>query len=446
MKDKLIPEIIQRKRDGFALSSSDIRQFIQGVTDGQVTDAQIAAFSMAAFFQDLDMDERTVLTTSMRDSGDVLHWDAFSLSGPILDKHSTGGVGDTVSFMLAPILAACGGIVPMIAGRGLAHTGGTIDKLEAIPGYNTQPSVAHFQKVASETGFAIVGQTANLAPADRRMYATRDVTATVEQYGLITASILSKKLAAGLQHLVMDIKVGNGAFMKDMETARELAQSLCTVGTNAGMPTQAFLTDMSEPLARAAGNALEVKEAIAYLSGDVHSNRLDAVTQALASSLLVESGLAADLSKANEQIQKALSSGKAAEIFAQSVAAMGGPVDLMERPESHLKEAPVIRPVYPDEIHHGRFVKEVDTRQLGLAVVALGGGRTAADQAIDHAVGCTHWLRSGEVCGAELPLAWIHARDEKGWLKAADRIRHAYQFDDQPLPGKSSMVIEHLKT
>jgi thymidine phosphorylase len=221
----LIPEIIQKKRDGHALSARDIRQFIQGVTSHEVTDAQIAAFSMAAFFQDFNTQERTNLTLSMRDSGQVLDWSKEALNGPILDKHSTGGVGDTVSFLLAPLLAACGGFVPMIAGRGLAHTGGTIDKLESIPGYNTGHDIAHFKRVVAETGFAIVGQTSDLAPADQRMYATRDVTATVEQYGLITASILSKKLAAGLQSLVMDIKVGTGAFMSNSSVAWELAES-----------------------------------------------------------------------------------------------------------------------------------------------------------------------------------------------------------------------------
>ena len=263
----LIPEIIRSKRDGGELSAKEIRRFIEGVTSGEVTDAQIAAFSMAAFFKDLTMAERTEITRSMRDSGEVLHWNEFQLNGPIVDKHSTGGIGDTVSLMLAPILAACGGFVPMIAGRGLAHTGGTVDKLESIPGYNTQPTVRDFQKVVASTGMAIAGQTADLAPADRRMYATRDVTATVEQYGLITASILSKKLAAGVDHLVMDIKVGNGAFMQDMESARALAHSLCQVGTEAGMPTEALLTNMDQPLAHTAGNALEVMEAISYLKG-----------------------------------------------------------------------------------------------------------------------------------------------------------------------------------
>ena len=261
----LIPEIIQKKRDGLALSTQDIRQFIQGVTSHEVTDAQIAAFSMAAFFQDFNTQERTDLTLSMRDSGQVLDWSKEALNGPILDKHSTGGVGDTVSFLLAPLLAACGGFVPMIAGRGLAHTGGTIDKLESIPGYNTGHDIAHFKQVVAETGFAIVGQTSDLAPADQRMYATRDVTATVEQYGLITASILSKKLAAGLQSLVMDIKVGTGAFMSNSAVAWELAESLCSVGTAAGMPTTALLTDMNQPLANTAGNALEVLEAISFL-------------------------------------------------------------------------------------------------------------------------------------------------------------------------------------
>ena len=294
VEESLIPEIIRKKRDGFALSSGEIQRFIQGVTSNEVTDAQIAAFSMASIFQDLDQRERTDLTLAMRDSGAVLDWKSFNLQGPLLDKHSTGGVGDTVSFVLAPILAACGGFVPMIAGRGLAHTGGTIDKLEAIPGYNTAPTIEHFQRTVRDVGFAIAGQTADLAPADRRMYATRDVTATVEQYGLITASILSKKLAAGLETLVMDIKVGNGAFMTDVAVARVLAKSLCSVGTRAGMPTQALLTDMNQPLADAAGNALEVAEAIQVLTGEITASRLRDVTVALAVQNLCLSGLVKD--------------------------------------------------------------------------------------------------------------------------------------------------------
>tara|TARA_B110000503_G_scaffold139705_1_gene228716 strand:+ start:1454 stop:2788 length:1335 start_codon:yes stop_codon:yes gene_type:complete len=442
--DLLIPEIIRSKRDGNALSSAEIRRFIEGVASDEVSDAQIAAFSMAAYFQDLNMAERTELTKSMRDSGEVLNWGGFGLHGPVLDKHSTGGIGDAVSLMLAPILAACGGFVPMIAGRGLAHTGGTVDKLEAIPGYSTQPTVRHFQQVVASTGMAIAGQTADLAPADRRMYATRDVTATVEQYGLITASILSKKLAAGLEHLVMDIKVGNGAFMKDLDAARALAHSLCKVGTDAGMPTEALLTSMDQPLAHSAGNALEVMEAVRYLQGNIDSERLDEVTRTLVSMLLRQSSLASSDEKAAAMIDDALRSGRAAEHFGRSIAAMGGPVDFMERPTAHLEIAEK-RPVFAAPQFNGFFVDHLDTRSLGMAVVALGGGRTRPNQVLDLAVGCSGFLMPGDPVSAEVPLAWVHARNDAGFERAAHRVQEAYAFSQKQVSPTNSMLLERTK-
>lgn len=437
-----IPEIIQRKRDGHALSTSEIQSFIDGVTNNSVSDAQIAAFSMAAFFRDFNTAERTALTLAMRDSGQVLSWESLELPGPILDKHSTGGVGDLVSFVLAPIVAACGGYVPMIAGRGLAHTGGTIDKLESIPGYDTMPSVARFQHVVKASGLAIAGQSADLAPADRRMYATRDVTATVEQYGLITASILSKKLAAGLDFLVMDIKVGNGAFMLEERTAKELATSICAVGNAAGVQTQALITDMNQPLASSAGNALEVAEAVAFLRGDIQSSRLLEVTKQIAITMLTQSSLAKDSTDAESQVHRALDSGQAAERFGQMIAEMGGPIDFMDRSDAYLTSAPLIRPVFPNERHFGKFATGVDTRELGLAVVDLGGGRTDIDQPIDHAVGCTDWFRTGNQAAGDRPLAVIHARDEGAWQRAASRIVSAYTWDDELVGNRYNSLIK----
>ncbi len=441
----LIPEIIQKKRDGQALSSEEVHQFVAGVTSNEVTDAQIAAFSMAAYFQDFNTQERTDLTLAMRDSGKVLDWSAEALNGPILDKHSTGGVGDTVSFLLAPLLAACGGFVPMIAGRGLAHTGGTIDKLESIPGYNTGHGVDHFKRVVAETGFAIVGQTTDLAPADQRMYATRDVTATVEQYGLITASILSKKLAAGLQSLVMDIKVGNGAFMANSELAWELAQSLCSVGSAAGMPTTALLTDMNEPLANTAGNVLEVAEAIAFLKGDLDSKRLREVTWALAVQNLLLSGLCADENEALRVLDDAHRSGRAAEIFERSIHGMGGSVDVLSSFDQMCSKAPVIRPLFPPEEWHGKAILKLDTRQLGMAIVALGGGRTFTGQSIDHAVGCSGWMRPGDICHLDQPIAMIHARDEVGFEAAARRIVDAIQVGEPQHFVAKDVIIKQYK-
>ena len=289
---KLLPvEVIRRKRDGLVLSAEAIGQFIDGVVSGDVTDAQIAAFSMATYFQGLDPTERTSITRAMALSGRTLQWDAQRLGGPVLDKHSTGGVGDAVSLILAPLLAAVGGFVPMIAGRGLAHTGGTIDKLEAIPGYNVAIDLASFQAIVARHGFAICGQTADLAPADARMYATRDVTATVEQNGLITASILSKKLAAGLGFLLMDIKTGSGAFMRTRAEAESLAEVICAVGNAAGMKTEAMITPMEEPLADSAGNALEVREAVQILRGERTDGPLLDVTLSLAERMCRQSGL-----------------------------------------------------------------------------------------------------------------------------------------------------------
>ena len=415
---------------------------MEGVTSEEVTDAQIAAFSMACIFQDVSFQERTDLTLAMRDSGRVLRWDAQSLGGPVLDKHSTGGVGDTVSFVLAPVLAACGGFVPMIAGRGLAHTGGTIDKLEAIPGYNTAPSEDRFRAAVRDCGFAIAGQTADFAPADRRMYATRDVTATVEQYGLITASILSKKLAAGLGSLVMDIKVGNGAFMTDLHVARELSDSLCTVGTQAGMPTEALLTDMSQPLANSAGNGLEVLEAMAILRGEISTGRLYEVTKALAIRNGRQAGLFQTDQEGAKTVDYSLASGTAGEHFNRSIASMGGPMDLLSHPH-HIQVAPIVKPVYAEEADWGKYAAEVQTRQLGLAVVDLGGGRTRAGQDIDHAVGCVDWMRLGAQANRETPLAVIHARTEADFVRAAARIRGAFRFTEETEETAGPVVIEH---
>ncbi len=322
-------EIIRHKRDGIRLPNGDITAFVAGVVDGRVSREQTAAFLMAAFLRGLDRDETVALTRAMTASGTTLHWP--DLPGPVLDKHSTGGVGDTVSLMLAPMVAACGGFVPMISGRGLGHTGGTLDKLESIPGYDVRPAPDRLAAVVREVGCAIVGQTDDLAPADRTLYAVRDVTATVESVPLITASILSKKLAAGLSGLVMDVKTGSGAFMASLVGARDLAQSLVHVAGGAGLPTRALITDMDAPLAPAAGNALEVAEAIRYLTGKQRDARLHAVVIALGAEMLLLGGLAADHDAAVARLAASLDSGAAAACFARMVAALGGPSDLLER-------------------------------------------------------------------------------------------------------------------
>ncbi|HSG96050.1 MAG TPA: thymidine phosphorylase [Afifellaceae bacterium] len=430
-------EIIRRKRDGETLSADEIGFFADGLTTGAVSEGQVAAFAMAVFFKGLDMDERVALTRAMRDSGDVLAWP--DAGGPVLDKHSTGGVGDNVSLMLAPIIAACGGVVPMISGRGLGHTGGTLDKMDSIPGYATQPDETLFRQAVKAAGCAIIGQTGDLAPADKRFYAIRDVTATVESIPLITASILAKKLAAGLQGLVLDVKTGSGAFMARADDARALARSLVDVANGAGLKTTALLTDMNEPLASAAGNALEVRNAVDFLTGARRDARLETVVLALAAEMLVLGGLAGDADQAANAAQAALADGGAADRFQTMVAALGGPADFVEKAAAYLPGAPVIRPVTPDR---AGTVAAIDTRGIGLAVVALGGGRTRPQDEIDHAVGFADLAGIGVEVGPELPLALLHARSEDAASGAAQALRAACRLDGAP--GERPVIIEHI--
>ncbi len=414
-------EIIRIKRDGGALSSDEIAFFVTGIVDGSVGEGQIAAFAMAVFFNGMSMDERIALTRAMCHSGSVLDWRGFDR--PVVDKHSTGGVGDTVSLILAPLVAACGAAVPMISGRGLGHTGGTLDKLASIPGYDVVPANARFQQIVRDVGCAIVGQTGDLAPADARIYATRDVTATVESIALITASILSKKLAAGLAVLVMDVKVGSGAFMPSLDRARELAASIAQVGRGAGLATTALLTAMDQPLAPCAGNAIEVRCAIDLLTGKTRPDRLLDVTLALAVEMLRSAGLAAGDAEARAVLDDALRSGRAAERFARMVAALGGPRDLLEDPDRHLPVAPCRRVVHAPS---DGIVRAIDVRGLGLAVVALGGGRQRADDRIDPAVGLRDLVPLGHVVRAGEPIGIVDARSAADAEHAAARVAACY--------------------
>lgn len=415
-------EIIRRKRDGGALSDAEIEHFVKGLTDGSITEGQVAAFAMAVFFHGMDMAERIALTRAMMRSGEVLDWSGEGLDGPVVDKHSTGGVGDKVSLVLGPIAAACGCYVPMISGRGLGHTGGTLDKFDAIPGYCTQPDIALFRRVVREVGCAIIGQTADLAPADRRLYAIRDVTATVESIPLITASILSKKLAAGLQGLVMDVKTGSGAFMPTLEASRELADSIVRVANGAGVRTTALITDMNQVLGHSAGHVTEMMEAIEYLTGARRDLRLDHVTRALVSEMLVVGGLCRSTAEAASRIETALASGRAAELFGRMVAALGGPADLVERPGAHLSSAPVVKPCTAEQA--GR-IGRIDIRAIGLALIELGGGRRRAQDAIDHRVGFSEFRGLGEQVGPREPICLVHAVDGASWARAAQAIRAA---------------------
>ncbi|MEZ5810133.1 MAG: thymidine phosphorylase [Rhizobiaceae bacterium] len=431
-------EIIRRKREGEALQAAEIAAFIRGVTGGSVTDAQIAALAMAVFFNGMSRDEAVALTLAMRDSGDVLRWD--DLPGPVADKHSTGGVGDNVSLMLAPLLAASGVFVPMISGRGLGHTGGTLDKMESIPGYQVQPDSALFRATVRKAGAAIIGQTGDLAPADKRIYAVRDVTATVESIPLITASILSKKLAAGLQALVLDVKAGNGAFMEKPRAAAALARTLVEVANGAGMTTSALITDMNEPLASAAGNAVEVANALDFLTGRRRDRRLELVTMALSAELIHLCGAAASNREAAAMALDALESGRAAEAFGRMVSGLGGPADFVDKYADYLPQAPIRR-----EVRAGSagFVASMATRDLGLAVVALGGGRTRPQDPVDHAVGLTGFPVIGSEVERGDTLAVIHARSEDDADAAEARVRASIAIDAEK-PGTRRPVIRRI--
>ena len=421
-------EIIRKKRDGQPLSDAEIRFFINGVRDNSVSEGQIAALAMTIYFHDMNLQERVALTMAMRDSGTVLNWQSLNLNGPIVDKHSTGGVGDVTSLMLGPMVAACGGYVPMISGRGLGHTGGTLDKLEAIPGFDIFPSDDRFRQIIKEVGVAIIGQTNSLAPADKRFYATRDITATVDSIPLITASILAKKLAEGLDALVMDVKVGSGAFMPTFEASEQLAQAIVGVANGAGCKTTALLTDMNQVLASAAGNALEVREAVQFLTGEVRNPRLLEVTMALCAEMLISGKLAANDSEARQKLQQVLDNGKAAEVFARMVAAQSGPTDFIERMDSYLPAPTLSKAVYADA---PGVVSAMDTRALGMAVVALGGGRQRASDSIDYSVGLSGMITLGAQVDAQQPLAVIHAASEAQWQQAAAAVKAAITLSDR---------------
>ena len=415
-------EIIRKKRDGQALNEEEIRFFINGVRDNTVSEGQIAALAMTIWFHDMTLPERVALTMAMRDSGSVLNWKALNLNGPVVDKHSTGGVGDVTSLMLGPMVAACGGYVPMISGRGLGHTGGTLDKLEAIPGFDIFPQDERFRQIIKDVGVAIIGQTNSLAPADKRFYATRDITATVDSIPLITASILAKKLAEGLDALVMDVKVGSGAFMPTYELSESLAQAIVGVANGAGCKTTALLTDMNQVLASSAGNALEVREAVQFLTGAYRNPRLLEVTMALCSEMLISGGLAATAQEAQVKLQAVLDNGRAAEVFARMVAAQKGPVDFIERMDHYLPAPMLSKAVYADQ---PGIVGAMDTRALGMAVVSMGGGRRRASDSIDYSVGFSEMAQLGDSVDAQRPLAVIHAATEASWQEAAAAVKRA---------------------
>ena len=433
-------EIIRAKRDGKTLSDEQIAFFVKGITNGTVTEGQIAAFAMAVYFHGMCLQERVALTRNMMHSGSVLNWDDLNLPGPVVDKHSTGGVSDMVSLMLGPMVAACGGYVPMISGRGLGHTGGTLDKFESIKGYNTSPDMKTFRDVVKHTGVAIIGQTGDLAPADKRFYSIRDVTATVDSMPLITASILSKKLAAGLDALAMDVKTGNGAFMSNLDDATGLAQSIVKVANQAGVRTSATITDMNQPLGSTAGNAVEMVEAVDYLTGKSHNPRLHEVTMALCAQMLTLTGLANNDNDARIKLQRALDNGKAAEKFDQMVHALGGPINFIDNPMQSMPKASVIVPVFATE---SGYVGEMATREIGLTVVELGGGRTNPADPVDHAVGLTDLPALGQYVEKGQPLAMVHARSDQAAERAAQQLRACVKIQASE-PAAPGVVYETI--
>ncbi len=418
-------EIIRVKRNKNTLSTAQIREFIEGIGTNKVDDIQVAAMTMAIFLNGLNKQETIDLTLAMRDSGNVLSWSGYDK--PIVDKHSSGGVGDKVSLMLAPMLAACDVYVPMIAGRGLGHTGGTVDKLEAIPDYNTQADNDLFRKTVKEVGCAIIGQTGNLAPADKKIYAIRDVCGTVESIPLITASILSKKLAAGLQYLIMDLKCGNGAFMQNFSDAKALAQSIIDVSCGAGTKATAVITDMNQVLGKTVGNAVEVKEALEYLKRENINSRLDKVTQTLCTELLLLCGRCKNHAEAAKLVETALSSGKALEKFAQMAASLGAPADFIERSEYYLPQARHCKPVYT--LSNG-YIAAMNARNIGLSIVELGGGRAIPTQKLDLATGYSEFAQIGDYVDKNKPLAFVHYQTEEQFAQAEKALQMAVTISE----------------
>ena len=422
-------EVICTKREGKALSAEEIKFFVEGMIKGSFSESQVAALAMAIYFQGMNRDECVNLTRALQFSGSTLKWSEMELRGPVVDKHSTGGVGDKVSIMLAPMLAACGAHVPMISGRGLGHTGGTLDKMDSIAGYNTSPCVEDFQRIVSTTGCAIVGQTAELAPADKQLYGIRDVTGTVESIPLITASILSKKLSAGLNSLVMDVKVGTGSFNANFDIAKALAINLVEVGDGFGLPVSAVITDMNQVLGNTAGNALEIIETLDYLTGTYCEPRLHEVTVELGAELLLLSGIADNLEAGRLKMNESLTSGLAAEYFARMVTDLGGPSDLFENRDLYLQAAPVVVPVYA-KIEAGMKVDTVNGRALGNAVVELGGGRVRAQDTVDHSVGLSAIKGIGDTVDDSEPLLFVHAKSQSDAEQAIDRVHEAFTYKE----------------
>ncbi len=435
----LFKELILKKRLGKELTKNEINWFISNLTSNHLSEGQIASLAMAICLKGMTFEERVQLTLAMKNSGKTLSWD---LPGPIIDKHSTGGVGDTVSLILAPVLAACGAYVPMISGRGLGHTGGTLDKFDSIPGYNTSPNEEVLRRVVSKVGCAIIGQTNELAPADKRLYAIRDVTGTVESIDLITASILSKKLAAGLEGLVIDVKCGNGAFMQDFSEASTLAKSLVTVSNESGCKTTALITDMNQPLSQSIGNSLEVLAAIDILNGSSKDYRLLEVTNSLGVSILCSSNICKNKKEAQLLISSVLSSGKAAEKFSQMISELGGANDFFEKPKNYLTPSNIQKNICCKQ---SGYVKKINTKNLGNILILLGGGRQKVEDDIDFSVGMKLLIELDTYVEKNQPICTLYARDEESFNIAEKEIIESFEIGESEENFNKKMIIEQFE-
>ena len=435
----LFKELILKKRLGKELTKNEINWFISNLTSNHLSEGQIASLAMAICLKGMTFEERVQLTLAMKNSGKTLSWD---LPGPIIDKHSTGGVGDTVSLILAPVLAACGAYVPMISGRGLGHTGGTLDKFDSIPGYNTSPNEALLRRVVSKVGCAIIGQTNELAPADKRLYAIRDVTGTVESIDLITASILSKKLAAGLEGLVIDVKCGNGAFMQDFSEASTLAKSLVTVSNESGCKTTALVTDMNQPLSQSIGNSLEVLAAIDILNGSSKDYRLLEVTNSLGVSILCSSNICKNKKEAQLLISSVLSSGKAAEKFSQMISELGGANDFFEKPKNYLTPSNIQKNICCKQ---SGYVKKINTKNLGNILILLGGGRQKVEDDIDFSVGMKLLIELDTYVEKNQPICTLYARDEESFNIAEKEIIESFEIGESEENFNKKMIVEQFE-
>ena len=435
----LFKELILKKRLGKELTKNEINWFISNLTSNHLSEGQIASLAMAICLKGMTFEERVQLTLAMKNSGKTLSWD---LPGPIIDKHSTGGVGDTVSLILAPVLAACGAYVPMISGRGLGHTGGTLDKFDSIPGYNTSPNEEVLRRVVSKVGCAIIGQTNELAPADKRLYAIRDVTGTVESIDLITASILSKKLAAGLEGLVIDVKCGNGAFMQDFNEASTLAKSLVTVSNESGCKTTALVTDMNQPLSQSIGNSLEVLAAIDILKGSSKDYRLLEVTNSLGVSILCSSNICKNKKEAQLLISSVLSSGKAAEKFSQMISELGGANDFFEKPKNYLTPSNIKKNICCKQ---SGYVKKINTKNLGNILILLGGGRQKVEDDIDFSVGMKLLIELDTYVEKNQPICTLYARDEESFNIAEKEIIESFEIGESEENFNKKMIIEQFE-